>query len=186
MSKPARVVTAVDLAQMRDDQVRYELGAGHLIEMSPVGGVHGVLTARLGAALTAWAERDARGVVMTGCGFVLSRDPDTVRAPDLAFVRRDRVHADGVPSGFWPGPPDAAVEIASPGDRQSELRAKAAEYLRRGVALVWIVDPSARTVTEFRPSTVPRLLDGDQTLDASDLLPGFAYPLRTLFRAGPS
>src|SRR5690242_7476980 len=95
------VITADEFARLPNDDFRYELVAGVVHRMSPVGGQHGMLTVRLAAALAGWAERHHAGAVMTETGFVLATNPDTVRAPDLSFVRRDRVPASGLPVGFW-------------------------------------------------------------------------------------
>lgn len=180
MPFPASVTTAEQLARLPDDECRYELVEGRLRRMSPVGGVHGMLVLRLGAAIAAWvAERDL-GVVMTETGFVLERNPDTVRAPDLAFVHASRIPPTGVPAGYWPGAPDLVAEILSPGDRRTEMRAKVRDYLRSGVRLVWVIDPVARACTVSRSlSAIPGRVQ--HTLDGEDVLPGFSCSLPQLF-----
>jgi Uma2 family endonuclease len=178
--RPTSVVTAEQLAEIPSDELRYELVEGHLHRMSPVGGIHGMLVLRLGSALAGWVQEHGLGVVMTEAGFVLARDPDTVRAPDLAFVRTDRIPAGGVPRGFWQGPPDLVVEILSPDDRPSDVHAKVQGYLQRDVRLVWILDPDARQVMVHRFAAAPATIAIDGTLDGEDVLPGFTYPLRRL------
>jgi len=174
-------VTVDEFARLPDDDFRYELVAGVVHRMSPVGARHGVVTLRLGAALTAWAERHRAGAVMTETGFVLAIDPDTVLAPDLAFVRRERIPASGLPASFWRGAPDFAVEVLSLDDRQAEVAAKVREYLSHGVTLVWVIDPSARTVTVHRPAAPPEMLTGDRVLDGGNVLAGFEIPAGRLF-----
>jgi hypothetical protein len=98
--------------------------------------------------------------VMTTAGVKLAVNPDTVREPDIAFVRQDRIPENGVPDGYWPGAPDLAVEIRSPGDQRSEIAAKVADYLARGVRLVWVVDPKKKTVTSHTPLSSPVTLGG--------------------------
>jgi len=44
----------------------------------------------------------------------LTTDPDTVRAPDVAFVRRDRLPAGDAVERYFVGAPDLAVEVISP------------------------------------------------------------------------
>ena len=105
-----------------------------------------------------------------------------MREADVAFVRADRIPASGVPDGFWPGPADLAVEIRSPGDRRSEIAAKVKEYLGRGVPLVWVVDPKARTVTVHLPDQTPVILEGHATLDGGSVVPGFSCPLERIFK----
>lgn len=177
---PASVTTAEQLAQLPDDECRYELVEGRLRRMSPVGGVHGMLVLRLGAAIAAWVTERDLGVVMTETGFVLGRHPDTVRAPDLAFVCASRIPRAGVPADYWPGAPDLVAEVLSPGDRRIEMRAKVQDYLRSGVRLVWVIDPAARVCTVYRTlSAIPRRVA--HTLDGEDVLPGFTCSLSHLF-----
>jgi Uma2 family endonuclease len=114
-------------------------------------------------------------------GFKLESDPDTVRAPDVAFIARDRIPAGGVPKAFWQYAPDLAAEVLSPSDRRSEVNEKISQYLRLGVKVVWFVEPSPRRVTIFRPGEPPQILGETDTLDGGDLLPGFCYPLARLF-----
>jgi len=158
-------VTVDEFARLPDDDFRYELVAGVVHRMSPVGARHGVVTLRLGAALTAWAERHRTGAVM----------------PDLSFVRRERIPASGLPASFWRGAPDFAVEVLSLDDRQAEVAAKVREYLSHGVTLVWVIDPSARTVTVHRPAAPPEMLTGDRVLDGGNVLAGFEIPAGRLF-----
>ena len=93
-----------------------------------------------------------------------------MREPDIAFVRQDRIPVAGVPEGFWPGAPDLAVEITSPGDRLSEIRAKVSDYLARGVRLVWVVDPKKKPVTTHAPQSPPVTMGVDDVLDARDVV----------------
>ena len=176
----ASVTTAEQLAQLPDDECRYELVEGRLRRMSPVGGVHGMLVLRLGAAIAAWVTQRDLGVVMTETGFVLERNPDTVRAPDLAFVQASRIPPAGVPVGYWPGFPDLVAEVLSPTDRPTDTRAKVRDYLRSGVRVVWVIDPVARVCTVYRtPSAIPSCVE--HTLDGEDVLPGFCCSLPQLF-----
>ena len=91
MPRRTGVVTVDEFAHLRDDDFRYELVAGVVNRMGPAGARHGVVTLRLGAALTTLADRQQAGAVMTETGFVLATNPDTVRAPDLSFVLRERI-----------------------------------------------------------------------------------------------
>ena len=118
---------------------------------------------------------------MTSAGVKLAADPDTVREPDIAFLRRDQIPAAGVPDGFWPGAPDLAVEIKSPGDRRSEIRTKVDDYLARGVRMVWVVDPKWKTVTRHLPHASPVTFGMDDMLDGGDIVPGFTCPVQRLF-----
>ena len=151
MASRERLVTVEEYARIPDDDHRYELVEGRVVRMSPPGSRHAVLATQLASLLNRHVEERGLGVVMSSGGFHLATRPDTVREPDVAFVRADRIPSSGVPDGFWPGPADLAVEIRSPGDRRSEIAAKVNEYLARGVRLVWVVDPKARTITSINP-----------------------------------
>ena len=175
------LVTAEEFARIPDDDHRYELVEGRIIRMSPPGSLHAVLATRIASLLHQHAESNRLGEVFTPGGFHLARDPDTVREPDVAFVRADRIPPEGLPDGFWPGPPDLAVEIRSPGDRPSEILAKVAEYLARGVRLAWVVDPKQRTVTVYGPHASPATLTVDDVLDGGEVLSGFRCGVRRLF-----
>jgi Uma2 family endonuclease len=181
MPYQARLTTADEFARIPDDDHRYELVDGRVVRMSPPGSVHGAITTKIALLLGRHADVHKLGAVIVGSGFRLATDPDTVRGPDLGFVRRDRIPATGLPEGFWPGPPDLAVEIRSPGDRGSEVLAKVDDYLTRGVVLVWVVDPRRRVVTVYRRLSSPVTLVGGETLDADATLPGFRCPIDAFF-----
>jgi len=149
--------------------------------MSPPGSRHGALTTRMAVLLDQHARPHNLGTIMIMGGFKLATNPDTVREPDLAFVRRDRIPGAGLPDGFWPGAPDLAVEIRSPVDRQSEVLAKVHDYLARGVRLVWVVDPKERAVTVHRPQSPPVALGAGDVLDGGDVLAGFSCEVGRIF-----
>jgi Uma2 family endonuclease len=181
MARSMPLVTAQELERMPDEDWRYELVEGRLIRMSPVGALHGAVTVRLLVLLAQHARTHNLGFVGTEVGFILATNPDTVRAPDVAFVRGDRIPRSGVPRGFWPGPPDLAVEVLSPDDRRADVDAKVREYLTGGVRLVWIVDAELRTVIAHPQSGAAVTLTEDAALDAGDVLSGFSCPVRDIF-----
>jgi Uma2 family endonuclease len=121
------------------------------------------------------------GVVVTAeAGFRIARDPDTVRVPDVAFVRAERIPPGGV-KGFFQGAPDIAVEILSPNDRPNEVAAKAQDWFRAGCSVVWVVDPEARTVTVHRAGGENATLKETETLTGDNALPGFTMPVADVF-----
>lgn len=183
MAQEIRTLTADDLFRIPDDGYhRYELVEGRLLTMTPAGGRHGVIVGRLHVALGAHVEQAHLGVVLSAdTGFKLESGPDTVRAPDVAFVARERISRGGIPEAFWQGAPDLAVEVLSPSDRRWDMEQKIAQYLRLGVKEVWFVDPAARRFTIYQPHESPRVLDESDTLESAELLPGFQYPLARLF-----
>jgi Uma2 family endonuclease len=107
-------------------------------------------------------------------GFQLASDPDTVRAPDAAFVRRERADAVGSTDGYWPGAPDLAIEVTSPNDRSSAVEGKALDWLAAGTRAVVVVDPRLRTAMVFRARQDIRILTADELLDLDDVVPGWS------------
>lgn len=175
-------LTAEQLYALPDDGYRSELLHGLLVREPPVGYRHARVVARLTHLLDAWSATAGHGTVLAGdAGFVLARDPDTVLAPDIAFVLKARCPGPETEAFYFEGPPDLAIEVLSPGDRASRIDAKVADYLAAGVRMIWLVDPHARLVRVVRDTGVSQILRQDEELSAPDLLPGFAAPVAALF-----
>jgi Uma2 family endonuclease len=149
--------------------------------MAPPGAQHGQFQSGLLVALTTYVRRDRLGLVLAEVGFTLSRGPDTVRAPDVAFVRRSRIPADGVPVGYWEGGPDLAVEVISPSESAEDVREKIGEYLAAGTSLVWIIYPRRRSVEVWRADGSRVDLPATATLSGEDVAPGFELPVAEIF-----
>jgi Uma2 family endonuclease len=156
---------------------RCELVRGELAMMVPPGGEHAAISNEIAHRLTLFVKSRDIGRVLAEAGFVLSRDPDTVRAPDVAFVRAGRVPG----RGYMEGAPDLAVEVLSPDDRPGDIREKVAEWLEAGAKSVWLVDPRKRTVTVHDMGREPLPLGEGDTLRGGDVLPGFELPVRGIF-----
>ncbi|MDE2999766.1 MAG: Uma2 family endonuclease [Gemmatimonadota bacterium] len=179
---PRLPLTAEELFDLRDGGGRCELVSGEIIRLTPIGAEHGVVTARIASALDEYVEANDLGVCCgADTGFILERDPDTVRAPDAAVVLASRVPASGVPVGYWPFAPDLAVEVISPSDRLADVHVKIAEYFAAGTRLVWLVEPETRMVHVYRSPQQVEVLGIDDDLDGGDVLPGFQCPIRRLF-----
>ena len=177
----AQLMTADELARLPDDGKLYELVRGKLICMSPSAALPGVVAGNLFARLWSFVEQYGLGILgIADSGFRLASNPDTVRAPDLWFVRAERVPPEGIPRTFWPGAPDLAVEVLSPSDRFVAVLEKAQDYLNAGTRRVWVIDPEGRSAAVFRPDGPPRLMDENGALDGEDLIPGFRVALREL------
>ncbi len=121
-------------------------------------------------------------VVGAETGFKLKSNPDTVRAPDIAFVSRERVEAEGIPDTYWQGPPDLAVEVISPSDTLYGVEDKVATWLAAGTRLVWVVHPKRRVVLIHRPQAEVTTLGESDTLDGADVVPGFQCAVSDVFR----
>ncbi len=177
-----RLVTADELLRFADNRYRYELVRGEVRRMNPSGARHGVLAARIAALLDSHVRAHGLGEVMGAeTGFVLASDPDTVRAPDAAFVTRERVERTGLTEGFFPGAPDLAVEVISPRDSYTEVEDKALAWLAAGSRMVLIVDPRRRTVTVYRSPADIRVLAGEEAIEGDDVVPDWRAPLAELF-----
>jgi Uma2 family endonuclease len=181
--KPS-VMTADDLYALSPDNMRHELIHGKLTTMSPAGFDHGRFSSLINAHVQLFvAEHNLGDTVGAETGFILARNPDTVRAPDLAFVKRERVRTVGRTKKFFPSYPDLAVEVLSPDDRASVVMKKIQQYLDAGTSQVWIIDPDELSLTVYAPNLPPRVMTANDTLDGGDLLPGFSLPLAKILTA---
>jgi Uma2 family endonuclease len=175
-------VTADDLIRMADDGKRYELVAGELRMMSPAGWKHGRDGSRLGRILGRHVDdHDLGEMFMAETGFLLSRDPDTVRAPDISFIAKQNLPKEEPESAYWPGAPDLAVEVLSPNDRTGEVDAKIRDWLDGGAKQVWIVDPGVKTITVYRSPTDVESFAVGQTLEGGDVVRGFSCAVADVF-----
>src|SRR6266566_1264489 len=173
-----RQVTADELFRMPDDGFRYELVKGELRKMTPSGFEHGGLIINLAAPLAQHVKARRLGLVVGAeTGFKIGRDPDTVLAPDIAFVSRNRMPSSGPPKGFWEGAPDLAVGVLSPSDTVFEVDEKLTAWLEAGAVAVWIVNPKRRTVTIHRAGAPPRTLSENESLTGEDVVAGFSLPV---------
>jgi Uma2 family endonuclease len=175
-------LTADDLWQLSNDGRRRELVNGAITMMAPAGGAHAAIAGALAVALGHYVKAKQLGIVLVAePGFVLSRNPDTVRAPDAAFIAQSRVPAKGMPVKFIEFPPDIAVEVLSPSDAQIEVEDKIQQWLDAGTKLVWIVNPSRKTVTIHKAAADPRVLHETDTLSGEDVCPGFSVNIAEIF-----
>ncbi len=183
MTVGQRPVTAEELLRIPDDGLRRELVRGEVRTMTPAGNVHGRIAMNLGTPLDLHVRANGLGVVFAAeTGFMISTDPDTVRAPDAAFVRRERVEAVGETEGYWPGAPDLAVEVVSPNDRFSEVEEKVADWLAAGTRMVLVADPRSKTVTVRYPEKKVAMLAEGETIDGGEVVRGWALPVADVFR----
>lgn len=182
MSTRTQNMTADELLRLPGDDGRHELIRGELRTMTPAGNSHGRIAMRVASPLFQHVEERGLGVVYAAeTGFILARNPDTVRAPDVAFVSRERLEEVGETERYWPGAPDLAVEVVSPGDTYAEVESKVAEWLRAGSRMVIVVDPSNLVVKVHRsPAEVETLTEADE-IEGSDVVPGWRMPVRRLF-----
>jgi Uma2 family endonuclease len=175
-------VTADQLLRMPDDGHRYELVAGELRKMTPAGWRHGAVGGNLHSLLGRHVLQHGLGqLFFAETGFLLARDPDTVRAPDIGFIRKDRLAGEPPEEAFWPGAPDLAVEVVSPSDTTGEVDEKVGSWLEAGAKMVWVVSPKWRSVTVYRSATDIRTLTENDDLDGDDVVPGFRCRVGEIF-----
>src|SRR5918999_1116101 len=137
MTTTQQLMTAEDLLRLPDDGFRYELIRGELRKMAPAGFLHGRIAIKLSTSLDQHVTNRNLGVVCAAeTGFKLASDPDVVRAPDVAFIRRERVEEVGNVEGYWPGAPDLAVEVVSPSDTYTDVQEKVFDWLEAGARMI--------------------------------------------------
>ena len=180
MTTAQKLMTAEELMLLPDNGYRQELVRGVLIEMPPPGKRHGLVSTRFGAAISNYADANDYGWVGDYHGYRLESNPDTVRAPDVAWYApgHPAEHTDGYPELA----PDLAVEIKSPSDTSRMVVERARMWLDFSSREVWYGDPESTTVTRYRPGAEPEVLSEDDILDGGDLLPGFSIEVWQLFR----
>jgi Uma2 family endonuclease len=165
------------------DEMRLELSEGNLIIMSPAGGKHGGLATDLSVYIHQHVKPRRLGYVTAAeTGYILYKNPsgkDTVRAPDVGFVRAERL-PEGLPDGYIPFAPDLAVEVASPNESGDDIQHKVLDYLRYGTQAVWYFYPKSRTVNIHKQEGTHTFAE-DDVLDGGDVLPGFKLALREVF-----
>ena len=162
---------------------RYELVSGELRVISATGWRHGEIVHNSGFLLGSFIRQHGLGRgFAAGTGFLIKRDPDTVRAPDFAFIAKEHFPETEPEEAFWPGAPDLAVEVLSPGDRMGDVDEKIEEWLAAGCAAVWVVDPKLQTVTIYQSSTKVQVKTAGEVLVGDPVVPGFSCALDEIFR----
>ncbi|MGH7556734.1 MAG: Uma2 family endonuclease [Gemmatimonadota bacterium] len=182
LASQGTLLTIEEFHRLPDDGWRCELVRGEVVREPPAGYEHGRLANRILHLLTSFVEERGLGEVLASeTGFVLFEEPPTVRAPDAAFVAGGRIPSPA-PPGYGRLAPDLAVEVVSPSNTVADIHAKVMDYLDAGSRLVWVMDPSTRSVTAYRSRKRIRLLTEGDELDGEDVLPGFRMPLAEVFR----
>jgi len=180
MSEP-QLMSADELLQLNLPNKRTELIRGRLVVRDPGGARHGAVANRIGYRITAHVEAHGLGRVYAAeTGFKIESAPDTVRAPDVAFIAKHRLPG-AEPLGYPPWSPDLAVEVLAHDDHPAETLEKVAQWLKAGVQLVWLVDCEKWTGLVYRADGSVALLEPNDALDGEDVLPGFRCPLADLW-----
>jgi Uma2 family endonuclease len=177
-----QLLTVEELETMAGEPGRIELVKGELVKMPPAGHEHGEIAGNTFGRVWSFVKKNRLGRLYAAeTGFVLQRNPDTVRAPDAAFVTAERAGGQKRRTNFFEGAPDLAVEVVSPDDAAEMVNEEVLDYLEAGTRLVWIVNPRTRTATVYRSLSDVRVLTEQESLEGYELLPGFSLPIRKIF-----
>lgn len=180
MSYPSRKITATRLWALPPSTMRRDLIRGEVIETMPPGGIHGAIAVALAALLRRWS-RSGRGYVGVEARYILAHDPDTVRGPNVSYVRAERIPVSGIPEGFWDLAPDLAVEVVSPNETAEEVRDKVRDFPAAGTPLVWTIYPRSREVIVHTPDGLARTYKSGDILAYPAVLPGLQCSVDELF-----
>ncbi len=173
-------MTAEELFKLPRGRFRYELVKGELLTISPAGEQHGAVIMKVAVPLGHYVATNKLGIVYGAeTGFKLESDPDTVLAPDLAFIGRERIGKISI--AFRDGAPDLAVEVTSPGESRNKVAKKAQQWLKLGARVVWVVDPKKQIVTIYRSAQEAKILTRADELTGEDLVPGFKISVSEIF-----
>jgi len=180
MSTAQALITAEQFWEI-DFDVPVELVRGEIVELTRPNTWHGYVCAKVSHLLQLWNANDQYGFVISNdSGVLTERDPDTLRGPDVYFIRHERLPGGRLPERWIEVPPDLAVEVFSPTDRWRDIWDQIHEYFALGVNGVWVTDPRKGTLHVMKPDDGPQILDETQTLESPDVLAGFSCPLDSL------
>jgi Uma2 family endonuclease len=182
MSTTTQLMTADELLKLLRGRFRYRLIKGELITMSPAGSEHGALVVNMTLLLVQYVRANKLGIVFGAeTGFKVAENPDTVLAPDVSFISRENIPKSGIPKKYWPGAPDLAVEVLSPGDTAREVEVKIGRWLAAGARLVWTINPKNKSVTVHRGPEDSDTLSETDELSGEEVVPGFRCRVSEIF-----
>ncbi len=183
MSAQTTLISAEEFWKLIGEGKRCELVKGEAVEMAPAGGLHGDTANTIAFLLTSHVRQNDLGKIFAAeTGFIISRNPDTVRAPDVSFVPKDRLPLGGVPSGFLAMTPDLVVEVVSPSDYATAIQEKAEMWLTAGVRLVWVVYPESQSVVVYDSLDEAKVLHVGNDLKGVPALEDFQVGVEDFFK----
>lgn len=169
-----------EFSRLPRGQERHELSAGELITMPPPKSLHTVVALVVLEILQAYLKRNPFGRAIPETGYVLSRNPLTIRQPDISVLSKERIRSAN-PDDYFEGAPELAVEVVSPSDPAEDLQIKIDQYLGAGAKQVWVLYPKTKRIHLFYAGRSAKILDETETLEGGDLLPGFSVKVADLF-----
>jgi Uma2 family endonuclease len=173
-----KLLTAEEFAQLPGHEDA-ELIDGEVTEVMPPNPIHGGIAAEITMHLKLWARQNQAGMVGVEGGFIVRRNPDRVRGPDVWFIQADRV-PEPKPEGFWAIAPNLVVEIISSSDTVEVLKEKLEDYFAAGTQLIWLIYPRFKQVEAHTPDGIMRIFRVDDLLEAKELIPGFQCVINEL------
>ncbi len=172
-----KLLTAEEFANLPNHE-HADLISGEVIPVMPPNPIHGMIAAELVSHLKLWIKETRAGIVGTDGGFILGRNPDRVRGPDIWFIRSERIPEFS--EGFWEIAPDVVVEIISSSDTADVIKEKLQDYFRAGTQLVWLLYPRFKQIEARTPDGNMKIFEAEDRLE-SELLPGFSCKVSELF-----
>ena len=182
-TKPITAQEFFEFVHLPENRDRFfELERGEIIEMPPPTKYHGFVCGNTVRILSAYATRRKKGYpCCNDSGIIVETDPDTVRGPDVSFYEDDQ-NADTMDRKYTTEPPKVVVDILSPGASPNKVAKRVAQFLARGVGLVWIIDPEVRTIAVYQAGKLPKVLDETEELTGEDVLPDFRCQVAEFFK----
>lgn len=175
-----KLITGQELLAMGDIG-RAELVDGRIVYMAPTSGGHGYSEVEIAAVLRNFVRARKLGWVLAGeVGIYIRRNPDTIRAADVAFVSRKQLPKPPQ-RGYLNFAPELIVEVTSPSDLWEDFQQKIEDYFSIGVERLWVVEPEQKLVSIYlSPTEIKKLRVGD-TARGEGTLEGFELSLAELF-----
>lgn len=180
MSSATRLLTIEEFLQLPNHE-HLELVRGEVVKIMPPSKDHGFIAGMIVTLLNIWIRQGAHGRAGVESGFLLSRNPETVRGPDVYFVSEEKIMVDSNSGAFWTLAPDLAVEVVSPSETAEDIRDKVHDFLTAGTPLVWVVYPRTREVVVHTSDNLSRTYANDDQLEFPDMLPGFSCNVSEIF-----
>ena len=176
----AAPLTLEEFSRLPRGQERHELSGGELITMPPPKSLHSRIARIIFKVLEQFLEKTGSGEAYAEAGYVLSRDPITIRQPDVSVLSKERIRTAS-PDDYFEGAPELAIEVVSPADPAEDLQIKIDQYLQAGAKQVWVLYPKTKRVHLFYAGGAIAIFDETQRLEGGDVLPGFSIQVTDLF-----
>lgn len=180
--------TGIDLDELLLLDGQVEIIDEEIVGMAAAGFSHHMFAGNIYDVVKVHVLANNLGLVLfDGMSYLMFSDANRLKdsfMPDVSFIRRENFIANFDFSKPYPGIPDLAVEVVSPGDDADKVQTKIRTYLRKGTEQVWIVYPTTREVHQYRRDNDPeiRIYVGSAQLDTESLFPGLELTTDMIFK----